>query len=912
MTGRCFDLTETPPYGPWLDLFARAPRAARPAPALLAALAGAGTAGATGQAALFGRVREALTAAAARQPMLLVLDDLHWADPASLELLRALAREVAALPMLLLAVYRTEEVSRHHPLFSLLPALVREAAAARLDLRALDDGAVRALLRARYALAAPDESQLVAYLRARAEGNPFFAGELLRTLEEAGLLRAAGGGGWALGDLAGAGVPPLLRQVLEGRLGRLGEPARALLAVAAVIGQEVPLALWAAVAGAGEGALLDAVERAVPAHLLAAAADGTRVRFVHALVREALYESVLPPRRRGWHRSVAEALLAGRAADPDAVAFHFQRAGDPRAVGWLLAACDRADRAYAWLSAAERAEAALALLERQGADAAERGWLCLRLARLRRYGDQRQALGHAERAAALGRESGDRGLAAHSLSTVGLLRCHDGHLRAGLAAFAAGEAARDALTPAARAQFDGRLAATGVAPRPHRGPSTLAIWLTVPGRYAEAATLARRLLATAPATEEPAGAHLRFALGAVAANLGDPAEGARWYAEARARSRASGNHWELGQFAFQELLALHLPYRADHPDEREGLAAEAAEGWGRAGGLLRAAASVDLAHLPLLILAGAWDAAWDLALATRAGAGMNVPLVLSLLGPLALARGEHDLARELVREVLPAGPATEPGDSQFPTAAALQRAAARLALDAGDLPGARAWLEAHDRWHAWSGAVPGRAPGHLGWAAHHRAAGKPEVAWGHAERALALASAPRQPLALLDAHRTLGELATAAGRTAEADRHLAAALALADACAAPYERALTLLAQAELRAAAGDRPAATTLLAEARAGCARLGAAPALARAGALAARLATAPDAPAPYPAGLTPREVEVLRLLAGGASNRAIAAALVLSPHTVERHVANLYAKTGAHGRAAATAFALRHHLA
>ena len=151
--------------------------------------------------------------------------------------------------------------------------------------------------------------------------------------------------------------------------------------------------------------LLDAVERAAAAHLLAASPDGASVRFAHALVREALYEGVLPPRRRGWHRRVAEALLAGRAPDPDAVAYHFQRAGDPRAVAWLVAAGDRADRAYAWLTAAERSEAALALLDGSGGDAAERGWLCFRLARLRRYGDHRQALGYAERATALGAET---------------------------------------------------------------------------------------------------------------------------------------------------------------------------------------------------------------------------------------------------------------------------------------------------------------------------------------------------------------------------------------------------------------------------------------------------------------------------------------------------------------------------
>src|SRR5205823_4838318 len=96
----------------------------------------------------------------------------------------------------------------------------------------------------------------------------------------------------------------------------------------------------------------------------------------------------------------------------------------------------------------------------------------------------------------------------------------------------------------------------------------------------------------------------------------------------------------------------------------------------------------------------------------------------------------------------------------------------------------------------------------------------------HAARALAEASAPRQPLALLAAQRLLGELDTAAGRHADAAAHLDAALALADACAAPYERALTLLAQAELRAATGDRPEAQALLHEVRAICTPLAAAP--------------------------------------------------------------------------------------
>jgi tetratricopeptide (TPR) repeat protein len=132
----------------------------------------------------------------------------------------------------------------------------------------------------------------------------------------------------------------------------------------------------------------------------------------------------------------------------------------------------------------------------------------------------------------------------------------------------------------------------------------------------------------------------------------------------------------------------------------------------------------------------------------------------------------------------------------------------------------------------------GRADGQLVWAEYHRAAGDQEKAFAHAQRALAHATEPRQPLALLAAHRLLGELDTEAGRFADAAIHLDASLALADACAAPYERALTLLAMTEMRTATGETDAARTLLDEVRAICEPLGAKPALARASALTTRL--------------------------------------------------------------------------
>ncbi|HET8628379.1 MAG TPA: AAA family ATPase, partial [Thermomicrobiales bacterium] len=407
LVGRCYDLSETPPYGPWAEALARAPHAgAGPAPPDLTG-GGAGS-----QAALFAQVRAYLAALAADRPVALLLDDLHWADPASLDLLRVLGRGLGDLSLLLLATYRADELTRRHPLYPLLPVLVREAAAARLDLRALDDAAVRALLRARYGALGAGEAPLVAYLQHRSEGNPFFIGELLRALEDEGLVRRRPAGGWALGDLARAGVPPFLRQVIDGRLARLGEAARGLLAVAAVLGQEVPLALWAAVAGVAEEALVDLAERAAEAHILEATDGGETVRFAHALIREALYEATLSPRRRAWHQRAGEALAATTHPDPDAVAHHFQRAGDARAAEWLLRAAARAERAYAWATAAGRYETAVALLEAGGADARRRGWLLVHLAWLRRYVDPRRGVAHLGAAIALAAEAGDPVLAA--------------------------------------------------------------------------------------------------------------------------------------------------------------------------------------------------------------------------------------------------------------------------------------------------------------------------------------------------------------------------------------------------------------------------------------------------------------------------------------------------------------------
>jgi predicted ATPase len=339
LTGHCYDLTNTPPYGPWLDLMATyAPDLTLPSPP--AAFAGGSLERVTDQAALFAEVRRFFSELSCTRPILVLLEDLHWADPASLELLRHVAPHLRKWSILLLASYRVDELTRRHPFSQQLPALVREAEALRLDLRRLDARALRTLVATRYRLPAQDEARLVDYLDQHVDGNPFFATEILRALEEEGFLREDEGG-WSLGEIDRVVVPAFLRQVIDGRVARLGEDVRQPLAMAAVIGQEAPLALWGELAGLDDDALLAIVEQAVEAHLLAAERDGARVRFVHALTREALYEGVVPPRRRLWHRQVAEALMAGTSPNPDAVAYHLQQAGDSRAWEWLVQAADR-------------------------------------------------------------------------------------------------------------------------------------------------------------------------------------------------------------------------------------------------------------------------------------------------------------------------------------------------------------------------------------------------------------------------------------------------------------------------------------------------------------------------------------------------------------------------------------------
>ena len=334
--GHCYEFVATPPYGPWMEsgIFDGHSGDVLPPP-MLRSDEETGAAGS--QAALFEQMQAFLTALTRRHPIVLILEDLHWSDPASLELLRFVSRNVAGLRALLVVTYRDDEVTRQLPFYGLLPTLVRESGARRIELRRLGESAVREMVAAGYGLPEADEGRLVSYLTDLTAGNAFFTIELLRTLEEELVLHREGEG-WVLEDPGGIRVPSLLRQVIEGRLERLGEETRGLLAVAAVIGQEVPFGLWHSVGDVSDERLAEAIGRALEAHLIEETPGGERLRFVHALVRETLYRELALPFRQRWHRRVGEALEQTARPDPEEVANHFRQAGDPRAEGWLIRA----------------------------------------------------------------------------------------------------------------------------------------------------------------------------------------------------------------------------------------------------------------------------------------------------------------------------------------------------------------------------------------------------------------------------------------------------------------------------------------------------------------------------------------------------------------------------------------------
>ena len=287
---------------------------------------------------LFDAVGAWLAALSADQPVLLVLDDLHWAAKPTLLLLRHVLRFSEPLRVLIVGTYRDTELGRRHPLSDLLADLRRQGGVERLSLSGLDAGGVTRFVEqaAGRDLSSPEDEALAGAIYAETEGNPFFVLEVLRHLAETGAIERRQGQWVTTTAIEDLGIPEGIRDVVGRRLSRLSDEANDVLAVAAVVGAEFELAVLSQAAGVPPHRVVAALEEAVAARLVSEKPDSAgEYRFAHALVRATLYEELSAARRVGLHGQAAEAIEsihATRLQDQlPALAHHYAQSAVPAA-----------------------------------------------------------------------------------------------------------------------------------------------------------------------------------------------------------------------------------------------------------------------------------------------------------------------------------------------------------------------------------------------------------------------------------------------------------------------------------------------------------------------------------------------------------------------------------------------------
>jgi len=378
---------------------------------------------------LLAAVTTLLAAMSITSPLLLVLEDLHWADRATLTLLLHLARSPSRARLLVLVTARDDGLGVGGAWLEALAGLRRHRHADLVTVRALDEAAVGDLVCGYLGHRPP--ARVAAAIARAADRNPFFVEELLRHLVETGAVDPGTGRWSAALEVADLGIPEGARQVLTQRLARLPAPAAELLQVAAVLGREFDFTVLSRLTGWQDGNVIEAVEEALRAGVLTEH-GGTWVAsysFRHALVREALYRGLSLPRRQGLHLRAAAAIQAGSPAGTAAVAataLHLRLAGplaDQAKVAAISAEAGEAAAAvYAWDEAVAHLRAALEAMERAGAPLAEQARLAERLGVLAHQAgtNLREGIGYLERALAAYQSMGDRQAAARTHSRLGM------------------------------------------------------------------------------------------------------------------------------------------------------------------------------------------------------------------------------------------------------------------------------------------------------------------------------------------------------------------------------------------------------------------------------------------------------------------------------------------------------------
>jgi len=314
--------------------------------------------------------------------------------------------------------------------------------------------------------------------------------------------------------------------------------------------------------------------------------------------------------------------------------------------------------------------------------------------------------------------------------------------------------------------------------------------------------------------------------------------------------------------------------------------------------------------LAVHFLDGAWDEAQGIAndSPTHGTAILRREVVLTVAA-IARAQGRVADARAALAQALPLGQATVPGTTLFTESTDVMIIAADLAIDQRSLVEARGWLETLDRWLDWSGATYGLAESKLRWARWYRAGDDDARAIELAHSAIELARNPDQPLVHIAANRLLGEIAAVAGNTRDAQVLLETSLDLAIACQIPHLEAMGHVSLSLLMAQIDELQSARMHYELAMPVVVRLDLALPRQQLATVDARLAASQSI---SPNGLTPREMEVLKLASLGMTDAAIGDALFISSRTASQHLRSIYGKLGVSTRAAATRYALEHGLA
>jgi tetratricopeptide (TPR) repeat protein len=346
--------------------------------------------GETDRLRLFDAANALLADASGDVPMVLVLDDVHWADEPTLVYLRHLVRASASFPLLVIATYRDTELVRTHPLSETLADFRKEVGVERVALRGLAVDEVQSLLEsfAGERLDAAGEAAARA-LQAETEGNPFFVRQMIgHLIETEAFVRQDDR--WVLTRPAGQlGLPEGVREVIGRRLSRLSPMVNELLAAAAVVGREFDVNVLVAVTGHGDDDIVDALEEALAARLIGEVrARLGRYSFSHALIRTTLYEEISTNRRVRLHRAVARSLEDAGGVDVAEVAYHFYEAaplGDTAtALEWVQRAAEDATAKAGYELAVNWYERALELEETlDPPDSARRAALFIALGRAR-------------------------------------------------------------------------------------------------------------------------------------------------------------------------------------------------------------------------------------------------------------------------------------------------------------------------------------------------------------------------------------------------------------------------------------------------------------------------------------------------------------------------------------------------